>query len=330
MDLIDRYLAAIAVLLPVRGRADILAELKDVLLSRREEKEAELGRPLTRAEDEALIEGFGHPVLVAGRYGGQQHLIGPEFYPLYTFVLKIVLACVVAGALITGVVNAAVRPGDPGAIVGAVIGVLGSGGWVAFGAVTVTIAALERFGVKLGFLERWSVRELPQLGRRRRRRRVAWLDHVAAIVVQAIFLLWWMGAITLWPSHVPLEAGRSLDLGFGPMWQGLYWPVIVLSFAVIAVHAVRLAEVTAQLGHLLDFLLQAATLAIAVYLLRFGGGWVEVVGHGVAPEVLAKIRHGIDIGLQVGLIVVLASAIAKALYDLWRIVRPQPLGAPAP
>jgi hypothetical protein len=47
MDLLDRYLAAVAALLPKTQREDIVAELRDTLLNQMEEKEAELGRPLT-------------------------------------------------------------------------------------------------------------------------------------------------------------------------------------------------------------------------------------------------------------------------------------------
>ena len=38
MDLIDRYLDAVRLLLPLDQRDDIAAELRDVLMTRREEK----------------------------------------------------------------------------------------------------------------------------------------------------------------------------------------------------------------------------------------------------------------------------------------------------
>ena len=41
MDLIERYLDAVRLFLPRDQRDDITAELRDVLLTRREEKEAE-------------------------------------------------------------------------------------------------------------------------------------------------------------------------------------------------------------------------------------------------------------------------------------------------
>ena len=69
MDLIDRYLSAVSFLLPKDQREDITAELRDALMTRREEKEAEVGRPLTRDEDAALLRAFGHPLDVAARFG---------------------------------------------------------------------------------------------------------------------------------------------------------------------------------------------------------------------------------------------------------------------
>ncbi|HEX3406116.1 MAG TPA: hypothetical protein VHS81_02665, partial [Caulobacteraceae bacterium] len=87
MDLIDRYLESVRLLLPLEQRDDIAAELRDILMTRREEKAEALGRDLTRQEDEALLKEFGHPLAVAGRYGPQQYLIGPELYPIFMFVL---------------------------------------------------------------------------------------------------------------------------------------------------------------------------------------------------------------------------------------------------
>ena len=103
---------------------DITAELREALLSRREDKEAETGHPLTRGEEEDLLRAFGHPLVVAARYGRQHYLVGPELYPLYVFALKILLAIIAGSAVITGIVNAAVGPGQPGAAIATALAVL--------------------------------------------------------------------------------------------------------------------------------------------------------------------------------------------------------------
>ena len=66
MDLIDRYLTAIRWNLPRGSNADdILAELRDVIANRIEEREDALGRPLDEKEVGALLREFGHPLVVA-------------------------------------------------------------------------------------------------------------------------------------------------------------------------------------------------------------------------------------------------------------------------
>ncbi len=85
-----------------------------------------------------VLQGFGHPLVVAARYGGEHYLIGPELYPLYVFIMKILLAIVVLAALVTGVVTAAVHPDQPGAaIAAAAIGALLKGAIVNVGALTM-------------------------------------------------------------------------------------------------------------------------------------------------------------------------------------------------
>ena len=101
MDLIDRYLNAVAAQLPQDERADIVAELRDLILSRCEAKEEELGRALTDDEKEAILHEIGHPLVVAARYRkGPDSLVGPELFPYWLFgvkagllVLLAVLAC---------------------------------------------------------------------------------------------------------------------------------------------------------------------------------------------------------------------------------------------
>ena len=83
MDMIERYLAAIARELPPAKRADVIEELRDLLLSRVEAREAALGRKLDKAELQALLRDFGHPLIVASRYRERQWLVGPEVFPFF-------------------------------------------------------------------------------------------------------------------------------------------------------------------------------------------------------------------------------------------------------
>ena len=86
MELLDRYLQAVKKYLPTRRQDDIIAELRANMESQIEDKESELGRPLTQGEMEDLLRKMGSPLKVASRYQSQQYLIGPTFFPMYVYV----------------------------------------------------------------------------------------------------------------------------------------------------------------------------------------------------------------------------------------------------
>ncbi len=330
MDLIERYLTAVGLLLPSRQRTDITAELREALLSRRDEKEVEVGRPLTRGEDADILRAFGHPLVVAGRYGRQQYLVGPELYPLYVFAVKALLAIIAASAVITGIVHAAVGPDQPGAAIVAMLGVLWTGSISSVGALTIIAAIMQRQRIPLRFLSDWDPADLPKLPRRPLIRRQTRFDHVGAIVWLSVFALWWAHGLPAWIPYVttiPLKAGERLDLTRAPIWDTLFWPVLAVALAGIAVHAWKLVrDRRGGIGHGLDIVTQIAVAVLAWIALR-AGHWVDVSGVGVSADALPKIDRGVNIGVQVALIVTVIAATASAAYEVYRLVRKAPLGA---
>jgi hypothetical protein len=92
MELLDRYLQAVKKHLPWQRQDDIIAELRANLEAQLEDKEAELGRPLTKAEAEEWLKQLGAPMQMAARYQPQQYLIGPTVFPIYWYVLKMATA----------------------------------------------------------------------------------------------------------------------------------------------------------------------------------------------------------------------------------------------
>lgn len=160
MNLVDEYLRAVAILLPKAQRDDIIAELRDTILSRIEAREAELGRPLTDDETEAVLREVGHPVAVAARYReGPQHVVGPALYPYWSFVVKVGLALQVLIAVVVMFARA-VAGFDFGVAMGQAISSVISGGLVLVGVATVAAWLIERQGVRIGYLDTWHVRDL--------------------------------------------------------------------------------------------------------------------------------------------------------------------------
>ena len=100
MELVDRYLQAVRFWTP-KPQEDLIAELgeKD-LRSQIEAKETELGRPLDQSEVSAILKTCGMPMVVASRLGPKRYLIGPALYPIFTFVLKMVLLSIVVPVFI--------------------------------------------------------------------------------------------------------------------------------------------------------------------------------------------------------------------------------------
>ena len=168
MDLVNEYLRAVAALLPTAQRVDIVAELRDTILTRLEEREVELGRPLNGDEVEAQLREVGHPVVIAARYSdGPQHAVGPTVYPYWLFAVKAVLLIQAAVALIEVFIRT-LSYGDFGWAFGRAMGSAISGALVLIGAATCAAWLVERHGARIDYLFMWRVLDL------RMREIVAW------------------------------------------------------------------------------------------------------------------------------------------------------------
>jgi len=319
MTLTDRYLAAIGRNLPEEKGEDIVAELTDILLTRREAKEAELGRPLSRVEEEALLKEIGHPLVVAARYGRQQHLIGPEVYPFYVYTLKLVLTIVAAALVTAGVVNVIAAGAEAGGVISQTIGALWTGGFAAAGAVTVVFALIERHASPGVVFRNWRPHDLPSLSEKPQSR---W-NIVADVTVSAIFVLWWTGAIHF-PNLAPKREGVQVAAEFAPMWAALWWPVLGVVVAKMLVNLLTLAQPGRRaLLAGLNVACAVAGLVVLALVLR-AGHWVDITTVG-APDVdQAKVEGYANMGVQIALIIAVVIWTLEGLADLrrlWRAVR---------
>src|SRR5580698_9536539 len=171
-DLIDRYLQAVRFWLPKsHGQDDLIAELGEDLRSQIEDKETELGHPLDKAEVAEILKRCGSPMMVAGRIGPQRHLIGPALFPIYEFVLKMVLLWILVPifVFIVGPVNLAYSGGDWGPAVLTTFGDLWSGLFIAAGIVTLVFAIIERTSTHLGTEIKWDPLKLPPVRKEERK-----------------------------------------------------------------------------------------------------------------------------------------------------------------
>lgn len=170
---INRYIYEVTKRLPEKQRADIDKELhtliEDMVQDQFPEKEATVG------DINAVLKQLGDPRKFADRYWGEkQYLIGPEFYDIYFFVLKIVLAAVLLGMTVALVVESIVNVPesilqDAARIVSSII----AGAFQAFAWVTILFALIDHYGDSISGLKslkaemtrakEWDPSELPEI-----------------------------------------------------------------------------------------------------------------------------------------------------------------------
>ncbi|SJM57084.1 membrane protein, putative [Brevundimonas diminuta 3F5N] len=264
MDIIERYLEAVAAQLPTEDREDIVAELRDLILSRVEAREEELGRALSDEEKEAILHEIGHPLIVAARYRkGPDSLIGPELFPYWLFGAKaglIVIAAVQALGLLIAVMGA---PADFGRAISQAFHGFFSGALTLLGALTLAGAIMEHYDIKPTWLTKWRVRDLSAFGLAdpakwgasmagTDKAKAEWLPRDAkvwglrgqtppaaealwSLIGGGVFVLWWIGAL-----HIPGlnnfgMRGGDVVVTAAPIWSVLFAPILAWAVAGIAV-----------------------------------------------------------------------------------------------
>jgi hypothetical protein len=296
--LVDHYLLQLKTLLPAKQRDDIAAELRESILSAVEERERAQQRPLTDVELNDLLRGFGHPMVVAGRYLPMQHLIGPDVFPLYWYVLQAVLIVIaVVGGLVAGI---SLLTAPDAARAAAQIAV--NFWWLALQAaaiVTLVFALLDHGKARFSFLDKFDARNLSVglLGvRGAPLSAIPRTDTVFEIATTAILLLWWVEWLAF-PSE-----WLGVVLRLSPAAQAFFYPLLalcVVELARLGIDLVRpyrtVPRVALRLG------LNLAWLALFVLAYRTDG-LVEIAENvrSEDPErVLAMARRSLSIALFV-------------------------------
>jgi hypothetical protein len=330
MDLLDRYLAAVAALLPKTQREDIVAELRDTLLNQMEEKEAELGRPLTAKEREAVLKAFGHPIAVAGRFGTTRSLIGPELYPFYMFGVKALLVVAAVVSAIPVVISIVTEPGAAaGGLARFVSGFL-STGFTMIGVATVLGVAFERGWIpRTGFTD-WKVADLPVLDALGTTRKGLFnksalerrFEALLEVILTALFILWWTGLVQApWSNHI---TGGDMVLQPAPVWATLYWQILAMAGLQLVsslVGLLRPAWVRARAA--LELAGSAAGLALATVLLQ-AGRLVVVASDGAGgadAEAIAGLQQALDLSFHLTTVAMIVVFVVKIAIDLWRLFR---------
>jgi hypothetical protein len=308
MDLIDRYLQSVKLMLPKKQQDDVIRELSDEILSQVEEKESALGRPLTEDEQAALLKQLGHPMLLAARYRKQRYLIEPSVFAIYWMVLRLILAIVFIGMAIGAVATAATGQG-----LGKALGILLQYPFAAisiFAWVTLVFVVLDVVQVKFNFFGKWDPRTLPKLTKKEPKHSM--LESVAAIVFGAIFGVWWLVGL----KHQFWIFGPGIAaVHFGPVWQTIYPLFVVLVLADLIRHSIDLVRPGWEKGRLAFRLFFRAMNLLVLYFLVNATEVLAGSNPGIQPF-MPNLNHGIHIAL----IIVAVIAVAQAMWDVYSLI----------
>jgi hypothetical protein len=260
MDLIERYLQALKFALPPKQRDDIIKELRDSILSQIEEKEAEVGHPLTEDEQVALLKKLGSPIHLASRYRKQQQLIGATMFPIYWKVLKASL-----GLAFLVLAGASIATAAAGRTLMESLGVLfryPSVALMTFAWMTLAFSALEFFGAKFRLQDNWDPRKLPPLVKDTSRK--SQFELIAQTFVQTIFSVWWL--VGLHYQYLIFGPGVAF-LRFGPVWQTLYPLFVVMVVVDLSLTGSMLVWPLWTKGRALSRLVLSALRLVVIYFL---------------------------------------------------------------
>src|SRR5574340_1038479 len=321
MDLIERYLRAVEFWLPSQQKQDIVAELSADIHAQIEEQESALGRRLNEAEVEAILKQRDRPVLIANRYLPQEYLIGPALFPIYRFVLKVVLLCSLAPPALVRiglmVFHPSYRAGHTGGSWTGALESLLSSAWfsafIAMGTVTVAFAVLERMQAKSRFLETWNPRNLPRL---RNLRPIARSASSIELGVNLALLVCWAANMT-----GPIEFNHPhIQISLAPMWRYFFWGFLLLACANTVLAAVNLMRpywTALRAGFRLFIDCAGAVLfcrLLQVHILT--GLTVE----NVSPERAIEITTSINLWMEKLFPAAIVLSVVIALSDAYRIV----------
>jgi hypothetical protein len=299
MELLERYLQAVRFFLPKHQQDDIVRELTENLVSEMEAREQACGRPLTEDEQVDILRRHGHPMLVAGRYQTRQQLIGPAFFPIYVFALKMGLG---ASLLVTAVlaIVGSMLTGDP--VRHFLDGLFAYPGraLMVFAWTTLSFAGLDYAQSNLKLGHKWDPRTLPKLVRREH-----WTSRWHSLfefLITVAFIAW----LLLIPGAPHLLLGPAASfLELAPVWRLAYVPILLLLASAAALSLTGVlrpywtpARSLARIG------LRAGTLVIVAIVHR-AGEWVlarpaAVAADGVSLDRLVDvINKGCEVGLAV-------------------------------
>jgi hypothetical protein len=297
--------------LPSAERDDIVAELREELLSQIEERQAGLRRLLNTGEVVGLLKAYGHPFVVAAKYGSRQRLMGVELFPFYWLALRLVL-CVVVLAHAFGAAIAMIVGRAPGDVLDGVTQSLWIVSMYMTGVVTFSFFAMDRLGVGRWIGSAWSPRFLPAVGPRIVASRLRWAYDWTFVVLLTV----WATSAFYWPV---LAARWSVDGNANALsvWSALAIQLTVAVAAQLGVHAISWVTPGGRLLGLSGQVVVKAGVLIALARFFRHQPWFGI--SNLPTELAARTLWSLNAAVSAGLILLAVLALIGLLLDARRL-----------
>jgi hypothetical protein len=317
MDLVERYIAAVKFWLPAKLRDDVAAELAEDIRCEIEEAERAKGRPLSEDEVAAILKARGAPLTVAGRYQPQRHLIGPELFPLYIFVLKIVAVISFIPPLLAWLSRGFI---DHTAPVPDLIASPFNSLLVSFAIVTIVFAVIEHKGINLAGAKNWNPKTLrPVIDRNK----IPRSDSIGEIIGSMIGIGFFCAGYL---SQTTYDFPQGGSVTVAPEWIAFWQIMIGSAVANIAFGAVNLFKPYWSGLRVVAWLVINLT-QTAAFCWLFQSHIVRAMT-GVPPQLALLFQRISDKGAEYALPVagvIAAILIAKALWRILRTLKLRPV-----
>lgn len=323
MDVVDRYLQNVRAYLPGGAREDFVAELRENIRSQVEDREAQLGRPLTEEERVAILRAHGHPLLVAGAYRSDgrrlvlgRQVIGPDLFPFYGLALLGVAAITALVLVFSGA--ATIVEGAPQiSFFRTAVANLA----VLAGIATLVFALLDAHFRRTA--QTWDPRKLPASNRvpaTPTRRRIG----AAVQIVATLAFLWIWVAVNEGASArgTPVEGVR-----LGPGWRLLYVGLVVSSVISLVTPLLTLLRPDWHRFRWLVSLFSNGAFIAFASVSMWKRDWVvpaTILDALRRGDVCDGINRGFAFGIGVTIVVVAMSTVFEVARGAWKELRQTP------
>lgn len=315
MDLVERYLQAVRFFLPRNQQDDIMRELSENLMSEIEDRQDELGRALDEREQVDILRRHGHPMLVGGRYRSRQQLIGPVVFPIYIVVLPVAVAVTLLASAIPASVMAALH-GEPLRQALQALLAFPLRALIVFGATTLAFAALDIVQSRVTLIHEWDPRKLPKV--MRPDYQIPRAGTACELLLVSACLVWLLLA-----RRAPylILGPASAFLAAAPIWRVVYVPIVFLTLATAALHAVNFVRpYWTKSRSVMRMAISGASFVLFVVLVNAGEWFVRAPAAAVpnglrADRMLDLVNAGCKIGLAVAAVITVGE-IVREVYRL--------------